>query len=54
VVLGILDEIEKMAEMEDSVEMLRSILRSQKEIIKRLEKIERELKVLKSSIKKRE
>ena len=52
--LGILDEIEKMAEMEDSVEMLRSILRSQKEIIKRLEKIERELKVLKSSIKKRE
>ncbi|MCD6383401.1 MAG: hypothetical protein J7L88_02950 [Thermoplasmata archaeon] len=52
--MGILDEIEKMAEMEDSVEMLRSILRSQKEIIKRLEKIERELKVLKSSIKKRE
>jgi len=52
--LGILDEIEKMAEMEDTVEMLRSVLRNQKEIIQRLEKVEKQLKQLKSSLKKRE
>jgi len=54
VALGILDEIEKMAEMEDTVEMLRSVLRNQKEIIQRLEKVEKQLKQLKSSLKKRE
>ncbi|MCD6111370.1 MAG: hypothetical protein J7K08_06835 [Thermoplasmata archaeon] len=52
--MGILDEIEKMAEMEDTVEMLRSVLRNQKEIIQRLEKVEKQLKQLKSSLKKRE
>lgn len=52
--MGILDEIEKMAEMEDTVEMLRSILRNQKDIIERLERLEKQLKQIKASLKKRE
>ena len=52
--MGILDEIEKMAEMEDTVEMLRSVLKNQKEIIQRLERVEKQLKQLKASLKKRE
>lgn len=52
--MGILDEIEKMAEMEDTVEMLRSVLRNQKEIIQRLERVEKQLKQLRASLKKRE